>query len=814
MPEYLAPGVYVEETSFRSKSIEGVSTSTTAFVGPTARGPIFDPRRPDVNAIPEMLTSFADFERVYGGLDELRIGSDRTNYIAHAVRAYFDNGGARLYVSRAFQRNGSDGHARSRPLADLAVDADETVFIARSPGQAGEGQLVLRQEEAPATVLSLNTAQEGSMLRVGGSAGAATARILGGSSPFVALPNGGTMTLNVTPQGEAQQAVTITVRGRRTEVTGTALAAPVDVQAPDNVLVITVDGVPQRITLTTGAHTPQELINEINASLLGGRVRLTGTNQLAIASDRQGLAAEVVVTGNPTLGFTPTAPATTIASHGTDDPANNNVGDLMRVSADEINALLAAQSDEVRAAFDPSVNRLVLATFDEGAAVTLAVADDANDANDAVALALGLTPGTSVTGSGAGAPAYYVKQTGTWLDSDGTQLDLSTVTVGADGVVGDLLTISVTALDRAGNQIGYEGLGFSSLHPRWIGHVLAEQPKSRAEALEGTYAIKWGAASVDAFELRRSLFSTGEHRTITVTGGNDGLEPGAEAYTNALRALEQLDDISIVAAPGHSARTEAQAISGAVVTHAEQRRSYRIAVLDTPPGITVGEARNFKAAIDSKYAALYYPWVIAPNPLARAGDDSIPREIPLPPSGFVCGIYARNDIERGVFKAPANEVVRGALRFQNDVNFAQQGLLNPLGVNCLRFFPGRGYRVWGARTASSDPEWKYVNIRRYFNYLERSIDVGTQWAVFEPNGERLWANIRETITSFLFNEWQSGALLGENPKQAFFVRCDRTTMNQYNIDNGQLICLVGVAAIKPAEFVIFRIGQKTADARA
>jgi phage tail sheath protein FI len=157
--------------------------------------------------------------------------------------------------------------------------------------------------------------------------------------------------------------------------------------------------------------------------------------------------------------------------------------------------------------------------------------------------------------------------------------------------------------------------------------------------------------------------------------------------------------------------------------------------------------------------------------------------------------------------------VRGAIRFETDINFAQQEVLNPLGVNCLRYFPGRGYRVWGARTTSSDPEFKYVNVRRYFNYLEASIDRSTQWAVFEPNGERLWGNIRDTISAFLYNEWVSGALLGSSTQEAYFVRCDRSTMTQNDLDNGRLICLIGVAVIKPAEFVIFRIGQKTADNR-
>ena len=164
-------------------------------------------------------------------------------------------------------------------------------------------------------------------------------------------------------------------------------------------------------------------------------------------------------------------------------------------------------------------------------------------------------------------------------------------------------------------------------------------------------------------------------------------------------------------------------------------------------------------------------------------------------------------------KSPGNETVRGALRFETDISFAEQEVLNPRGVNCLRFFPGRGNRLWGARTTSSDPEWKYVGPRRYFLYLEHSIDRSTQWAVFENNGPQLWANVRESVSSFLYNEWVSGALLGANPDEAYFVRCDRTTMTQNNLDNGQLICLIGVSVLKPAEFVVFRIGQKTADSR-
>ena len=232
--------------------------------------------------------------------------------------------------------------------------------------------------------------------------------------------------------------------------------------------------------------------------------------------------------------------------------------------------------------------------------------------------------------------------------------------------------------------------------------------------------------------------------------------------------------------------------------------SYRIAVLDSGDGQSVAAVRAMRGRLDSTYAALYYPWVRILDPVTR-------QEVNMPPSGFVTGIYARNDTQRAVYKAPANEVVNLALGFEQVINKGQQEVLNPEGINCFRFFEDRGYRLWGARLISSDPEWKYVNLRRYFAYLEHSIDKGTQWAVFEPNGDALWANVRRTISDFLLNEWHSGALAGDKPENAYFVKCDRTTMTQNDIDNGRMVCLIGVAPLYPAEFVIFRIGQWTAD---
>jgi phage tail sheath protein FI len=302
---------------------------------------------------------------------------------------------------------------------------------------------------------------------------------------------------------------------------------------------------------------------------------------------------------------------------------------------------------------------------------------------------------------------------------------------------------------------------------------------------------------------------------FTLDGGEDG-DPvdtndfQGEGATNAgerkgLNALDQSDyeDISIIYAPNVSAF---DGLLGNIITHCENNQ-YRFAIIDSPPGqgnINALAPRNDR---DTKYASFYYPWIKVIDAVTGA------RKL-VPPGGHVAGIYARSDIERGVFKAPANEIIRGAVELEFQITKAEQDILNPKGVNALRTFPGRGRRVWGARTMSSDPLWKYNNVRRLFIYLEASIFRGTQWVVFEPNDERLWARVRQTITQFLRTEWRAGALMGLKEEEAFFVKADRTTMTQNDIDNGRLIVVIGVAPVKPAEFVIFRIAQFTANANA
>lgn len=599
MPEYLAPGVYVEEVSFRSKSIEGVPTSTTGYAGLTHFGPVRYDGGPTSNE-PRLVTSFTEFERVYGGLEELAIGSGRPAYLAHAARAFFENGGKRLYVSRVFSPRAVDVQkgVASKTIVDGPLTA---TWRARWPGSMG------------------------------------------------------------------------------------------------NVLITTIP-------------------NRVRVTVLDGKVQ----------GVRNGAVIEVLAPAT-----TPPAPGAAIVA-----------GNLRVVSIDE-------------------------------------------DGNQTI--------------SGGAAPA-------------------------ANDVV-HLVEMIVTVRAGADRFDQYTELAGDPDQTRYIGKVLEKNDPADENAL---VYLDWDATAAGATAARLMVMLTSAAATGRLANGNDGVLPGADDFTGSeadpdvptntatgLAALGEIDDIAIVAMPDAATLADDASIftaTQALVAHAEGLR-YRIAVVDGPKESSLNEIRKFRGQFDSKYAAIYHPWIEILDPTERPAQGRPPRRLLLPPSGFVTGIYARSDIERGVHKAPANEVVRGLTRFEANINKGRQDVLNPEGINALRFFEGRGNRVWGARTMSSDPEWKYVNVRRLFIYIEHSIDKGTQWAVFEPNGPRLWANIRQTVEDFLLVLWRDGALLGDKPEQAYFVRCDRTTMTQNDLDNGRMICLVGIAPVKPAEFVIFRIGQWTGDAK-
>ncbi|MEO6104804.1 MAG: phage tail sheath subtilisin-like domain-containing protein, partial [Pseudoxanthomonas sp.] len=303
-----------------------------------------------------------------------------------------------------------------------------------------------------------------------------------------------------------------------------------------------------------------------------------------------------------------------------------------------------------------------------------------------------------------------------------------------------------------------------------------------------------------------AYFQNGGSRLCVAPVGATGGEPQAGDYAAALAASLAFADISLVHAPGASTWAQREAIEDVLVAHVEDEPG-RFLILDPPAAQDLAQVRAQRARLDTSHAALYYPWVVANDVLAAAEAASIT----LPPGGFICGIHVRTIIEQGIHKPPANSVIRGALDFETRLSQAKQEVLNPEGINCLRAFEERGLRVWGARTLGSDPEWKYINIRRYFDYLQRSLERGTRWAALERNDETLWSKLRPVIEAFLRNEWENGALQGSKREQAWFVKCDRSTMNQDDIDQGRLVCLVGVALLMPAEFVIFRLSQPTAD---
>lgn len=634
MAEYLTPGVYVEETSFRARSIEGVPTSTFGLVGLTAYGPV--PYKlpqlaqpaplPPVVMVPQptLVTSYTEFERAFGGLDQVGTLSDTTNYLAHAARAFFNNGGQRLYVSRVFSFTMTAGNA---PVIDLTKN-------------------------------------------------------------FATLPLANGPTWRARWPGLAGNQIQVGVNWRRSK----------------NVL---------------------------------------------------------IQTGPATAALTGVAPGAAVEIGNLTDPP---IADLTPPNAANIKIVMR----------DPVTDQLGY-----------------------------VGPNGAFQGVDHSKVAYHIT-----------------------------LDVSVTMGTR--NDV-YSGMELDSMHPRAITRVMgAVTPTDEFCLVWLDTSVSSGQPLTDAAVLTALLTLVPTTQggpgpgPLFLNGGTEGDPLGptdlqgqpadpddATIAATGLAALGEIDDVAIVAAPD-TVRLEdpgsQKEATSFLIDHCEQLR-YRIAVVDPPAGCSISQVREFRGQFDTEYGALYYPWLRIIDPTAKPDPGAPPATLDLPPSGATAGIYARSDIERGVHKAPANEVVQGITQFVKNVTYGQQGVLNPEGINALRTFPQRGDRVWGARTMSSDPEWRYVNVRRLFIYLEHSIDKSTQWVVFEPNNEALWASVRQSVEDFLLATWRTGALMGTKPEEAYFVRCDRTTMTQNDLDNGRLICLIGVAPTYPAEFVIFRIGQWTADAQ-
>ena len=369
---------------------------------------------------------------------------------------------------------------------------------------------------------------------------------------------------------------------------------------------------------------------------------------------------------------------------------------------------------------------------------------------------------------------------------------------------GDAPTFDLTVLHNAREEEQFIGLTLTK-GPRFAETVVAEQ--SRLIGLKVKTAEKAAVPMVGSYQIERAATAPVEVRPSDFEG--------AESARRGIRGLVIADEVTMIAVPDliTAARKDDgtvdldmwKSVQTSLITHC-QGQANRMAILDAPPNMDpqqIKEWRSDVAMYDSKFAAMYYPWIKVANPAATNGD----RVITMPPSGHMAGIWARTDESRGVWKAPANEVILGALDVESKITEGEQSLLNPIGINCIRPFGVRGIRVWGARTLASDPSWRYLNVRRLFNMIETTILQGTQWVVFEPNDQALWQRVKRTVNAFLLGLWREGALFGSTPDEAFYVKCDAETNPPESIDEGKLVVEVGVAPVKPAEFVIFRIGQ-------
>jgi hypothetical protein len=701
MPEYLSPGVFIEEVPARLKAIEGVSTSTAGFVGEALRGtvPGWTPERPPikfgtVNGLqfvpddsPLLVTSFAEFRRAFGPPPD-----DPTidGYLAYGVRAFFDNGGKRAFIARA---------------------------------------------QRPGSLPALHQVVQGAVLRL-------------------ARP--------VRPNPLLAQDIFLNA------LTGLDTAATFDVILADGtpvpghtgIAITAYDPVASSVTVAAGAITVA-LDPERVAIRRSGAVPPAGPRFWARSPGAWSNTLKILITSS-------TRPP-------------------VRLTAPVVAAAVTLQVQSTGA-------------FYPGASISI---DDGATSIETVVVEI--LPGSTMRVADP----------------------LPVIPLG--NVFASVREIDITILDSQTSVVEtYKRLSWNSnpdpaIRRRHYSSII--NSRSRLVYVEplwafiGTAPLGPGSPefSPTAANQPMSLNGFPSGPSLPAEVGDDGttatISPiiptvarphivgidNGPGQRTGIQALQDIDDIRIIAAPGETN----PAVQNELITQAERMR-YRFAVLDAPPdpGPTnvVNQILAHRNAYDSSFAAYYTPWV-------QIG--TADQVIFLPPSGHVVGVYARADNERGVWKAPANEVVRGITGLRSYITTGEQDILNPRNVNAIRRFEGRGIRVWGARTLSSDPEFRYVNVRRFLIFMEASLDRGTQWVVFEPNSPETWSRVVDSVSAFLHTQWRSGALFGRKPEDAYYVRCDETTMTADDVQNGRLICDIGVAIVRPAEFVIFRIEQIT-----
>jgi uncharacterized protein len=755
MPEYLSPGVYVEEVDAGPKPIAAVSTSTAGAVGVTERGP--------TSGKPRLVTSFAEFTRVFGGFTAPPSNTDVINkwapdrseggrwwWFPLSVKGFFDNGGQRLFVKRVFASTSTPASAilGQGLLADVVDDA-----------RAASNQLRLDHLFG---------------IEVG-----ATVKVFNGETGAQIGPD-----FNVDAYDAARNRITLDAnlgaevldrRGDFVEIATRTSGTPVPANERTLAFETTSRGAWGNGYLVETRPATEMTVNVLPDPAIGGA-----------APTRVVVNAPVPAAGQPQTVEVDSVNGLADGDHVLINGHEHTIGNLSQ----------ANRTFEITPGLPAGV------VLPAGAVVRrLRVANAANDTTINVTAASRLYQGALIEfDNGTRKEARTVDS----IQGDTITLSAPLTQIYHEGHLGRLAGISVRVLDRERNEL--EGFTALRLHDDGGPNYVVRHVNTLSQLVK----VKDGDGYSDDDLTNFPTGTTG--LAVAFSGGDDkldalsqddfvGSDDGAGNRTG-IQALEDIDEVSICMVPNVWARS----VRSALITHCETLKD-RFAILDPQDGLSIEDIRAFREPIDTKYAALYYPWVGVRDPLSK-------RDVGVAPSGHMAGIYARTDVERGVHKAPANVVIRGISELARDVTKREQDLLNPKGINALRAFPNLGMRVWGARTLTSDMSWKYINVRRLFLMVEESIDEGTQWVVFEPNDEPLWARVRQSVSNFLLTVWRNGALAGATPDEAFFVTCDLTTMTPTDLENGILICEIGIAPVFPAEFVVFRIQQKTREAAA
>jgi phage tail sheath protein FI len=763
MAALLTPGVFIEEVAFGPSPISGVSTSVAGFVGEAQRGP--------TTGAPTLVTSFADFRRQFGDFVQQK-------YLAYAVQGFFNNGGQQAFIVRVANSTAAKASATPQLGYDAAIlsfsmvtVAANTNFTLRASSVVGvqDGSLIELIDKGAAHVATLTVQTNG----INPTAGTLVVQsdVALGTPPL--KPSSFALRYDPAPAIQTGTPFVFTARdpgafGKdlRVRLTPAYLATAV---------------------VSSAVSATQYVLNTVAPFSVGSYVELArgpsgaspGVREIASLNAVDATSNGITLSGGATnflpgdfvraLGWTlevyyKGALVETLTGITSNNGATDGLSSINR------------NSQWIRVPTDTTT----YPTFGMVPAATHAVATGTVDLTT-----VALTTQTLSLSTDAAGPFTITFATPT---------NVADLLLAINSVTGAAL---VATMD-AGNHL-----------------VLTSQasgPGARVNVLGGTAAPLLGLALGSFTETDAPsylLFPAGG--TIPLLNGTDG-NPATPTDVigsdtpprTGLKALEAQEGISIIAAPGFPSGGNGDlddAVVGELIGQAERKKD-RFAVFETVDGPTVdvNALLHERGKWNSQYAAMYAPWVQVLDPITGT-------IISVPPSGHVIGAYANTDNLRGVFKAPANVVLQGITGFSRDIPTGEQDLLNPADVNVLRNFPGLGNVIWGARTIAADPLWKYINVRRLFIFLEQSIIQGTRYAVFEPNDLKLWARLRDSVKNFLTTQWRAGALFGATPKEAFFVRVDETTTTQDDRDNGIVNILVGIAPVKPAEFIVFQIGQ-------